>query len=108
MRKVLVFSTIFFVFMLFASSFVFASEIDMNLANSDETDYTVYGSSSNHADDTNTASPTLNSNLSTSLPGSTSAISESSLTLSNILNIILIVLGILLVLFAIAILLRIH
>ena len=95
MKKVLVFSIIFFVVMLFANSLVLASDINMNLATG-----STYPTSTPPASTSSIPSP--------SLPGSTAALSESSLTLSNILNIILIVLGILLVLFAIAISLRIR
>lgn len=94
MKRVLVFSIIFFVVMLFANSMVLASNIDMNLSP------TSVSPTHSAQSSTSTTSP--------SLPGSTAALSESSITLSNIINIILIVLGILLVLFAIAILLRIR
>ena len=101
MKKVLIFSIIFAILMLFASTLVYASEIDMNLTDGSSSDSTVYGSS-NPADtprEQSTVSPTQ-------FPSTSAALSETNLTLSNILNIILIVLGILLVLFAIAILLR--
>ena len=120
MRKFLVVSVIFTLILTFASSLVYASGIDMNLnanivstgntntntnTNTNEPDMTVYGSPAPVSPANTQSSSTFDTTVSV---GSTAGISESSLSLSNILNIILIVLGILLVLFAIAILIRIH
>jgi len=107
MKKLLIFSLIFVLAIVFASNLVYAADIDMNLTSDGiadvSTDGTVYGSEPQNTN-TTTSVPT-SSNTGTSV-GSTAALSSSNLGLSNILNIILIVLGILLVLFAIAILIR--
>lgn len=116
MKKVLVFSLIFALTMVFLCTLVCASDVNMNLLSNSGIDSTVYGSDSNTNSNTNTntntnntvaPAPTTSPNTNISV-GSTGALSSSNLTLSNILNIILIVLGILLVLFAIAILTRIR
>ena len=124
MKKILIVSFIFSLFIICVSSFVYATgNVDMNLTTSrSSVDSTVYGSNSNTninnnmntndnvTDTSNVASTPEDMSPYTSSPdisvGSTAALSSSSLSLSNILNIILIVLGILLVLFAIAILIR--
>ena len=99
MRNFLIISIIFSLILIFASSFVYASSVNMDLGS----DSTVYGSQPVISDD----QPSSSYDATISV-GSAAGISESSLSLSNILNIILIVLGILLVLFAIAIMIRLH
>lgn len=112
MKKILTISTILFFIIFLIGNFVYASGINMNLtSNNTNTDSTVYGSSNSTTAGNTTKAPESNSltqNQAKINPnvGSTAALSSSGLSLSNILNIILIVLGILLVLFAIAILLR--
>ncbi len=110
MKKILIFSFIFSLIMLCFSNLVQATGIDMNLSSNSASDGTVYGSNTNTNTDSNTntnSNTNVGSSLSTTFPvGSTAALSSSDLSLSNILNIILIVLGILLVIFAIAILTR--
>lgn len=115
MKRLLILSFIFVLAIICMSSLVYASDIDMNLSTNPASDNTVYGSETNTNTNTNTentlgatsgqAPTTISPDTSVSV-GSTAALSSSNLSLSNILNIILIVLGILLVLFAIAILIR--
>ena len=108
MKKFLVIFVIFALILAVSNSLVHASGIDMNLSastqttNTNEPDTTVYGSQVSSSTTTQLA-PSYDATVSV---GSTASISESTLSLSNILNIILIVLGILMVLFAIAILIR--
>ena len=124
MKKILIFSIIFALFTMCASSLVYATGIDMNLttngttpsegtpntdvnANTIADTNTVGTEAQGELDNTGAGLPQTTPTPDTPVSvGSTSALSEPSLTLSNILNIILIVLGILLVLFAIAILIR--
>ena len=120
MKKVLIFSIMFILVMMFASSFVYATGIDMNLttngtvsgtetATNDVSNTNTVGTDTQgevvNSGDTSTQTTTPTPDTTVSV-GSSAALSEPSMTLSNILNIILIVLGILLVLFAIAILIR--
>lgn len=90
MKKILVFSVIFMITLACMSTIIYATGDDS----------TVYGSSAS-------AAPATPVDYSASF-SSSAAISQPSLDLSNILNIILVVLGILMVLFAIAILVRIR
>lgn len=126
MKKILIVSFILSLFIICVCNFVYATgNVDMNLTSSRPyVDSTVYGSNSNTNSNTdnnmNTNDNVTDTSNVASTPddltpytpspdisvGSTAALSSSSLSLSNILNIILIVLGILLVLFAIAILIR--
>lgn len=119
MKKIFIVSFIISLFMICVCSLVYATDVDMNLTS----DPTVYGSNTNTNTNTNIDTNENNidntANADYSLDGtdsyspnaditvgSTAALSSTNLSLSNILNIILIVLGILLVLFAIAILIR--
>jgi len=105
MKKLLIFSFIFTLVTLFTSNLVFAGSVDMNLTSNQGEDSTLYRTSSDEDYLSNPDSSSLDSDVSI---GSTGALSSSNLSLSNTLNIILIVLGILLVLLAIAILIRIR
>ena len=117
MRKVLIFSLILALIVLFANNFVFASGVNMNLVNTNTNtnggtntngnDDTVYGTANINQNVVSRSNTEVDTTLASSI-GSTAALSETNLSLSNILDIILIVLGILLVLFAIAILIRMH
>lgn len=129
MKKILVVSLFIMIVLILSNTYVFASDINLNLdpnsangsvttsANTNDNipDLSVYGSPSENNATSNTStnsSKSTKANQSTSSydatlsVGSTAGISSSSLSLSNTLNIILIVLGILMVLFAIAILIR--
>ncbi len=122
MKKILIFSIILFVILFFCNTLVNATNISMNL---DETQGQSTSSTNDDALDSNAEDSTLygteteNNNNNQGAPsetniespvtvGTSAALSSSDLALSNILNIILIVLGILLVLLAIAILIRLH
>lgn len=91
MKKTLIIMIFFIITMLCLNSFVNASGVNMSLNNTS----------------TNFTSSQTSYDAEISV-GSSAGISQSSLSLSNILNILLIVIGILLVLFAIAILIRLH
>ena len=103
MKKILIFSSVFILLVAFSSNLVYATGIDMDLTASGN-DGTVYGTAPSQPTPTET-STNSNADIPVTI-GTTAALSESSLSLSNILNIILIVLGVLLILFAIAILTR--
>jgi len=99
-------SILVIIFALFTPVFVNATNVDMNL-NSNGNTYAsgIYNNSYSH--NTNTLSPnTSNSQANSATVSSLSQLPEASLGLTNILNIILIVVGILLVLLSIAILIR--
>lgn len=119
MKKLFMISFMLSLIIICACGLVYATDVNMNLtSNSSIVDNTVYGSdinqneninsNVNNMDNTNSALDATGSY--TPSPdfsvGATAALSSTNLSLSNILNIILIVLGILLVLFAIAILIR--
>ena len=95
MKKILVFSVIFMILLSCISSIVYATDSD---------DGTVYGSSGTQP--TSVTFP--DTSVTIGSVGSSAGISQPSLDLSNILSIILVVLGILMVLFAIALLIRIR
>lgn len=129
MNRILKISLILFAIIILASTAVQATGIDMNLSSntSNTTNTTNNTNNNNVVDDTvlggnvNGASNTANtSNVSTmttgnqqelsqgqiNQPTSSAALSSSTLGISNIINIILIVLGLLLILLGIAILIR--
>ncbi len=98
---------------LFLSSTVFATDIDMNLQPNNNS--TGYSSQENSIDDEDDYDNTLNNSVETdnSIDQSTtvksvSSVAEESFGLSQILNILLIVVGIVLILLAIAILIRLN
>ena len=98
---------------LFLSSTVFATDIDMNLQPNNNS--TGYSSQENSIDNEDDYDNTLNNSVETdnSIDQSTtvksvSSVAEESFGLSQILNILLIVVGIVLILLAIAILIRLN
>lgn len=110
MSKIL---SIFLLCLLF-SSFVFASDIDMNLpsntGNSNQSANTL--EDDNDTTNVEATNNTNKSNVLTNTPSTTissgSSISDEALGLTNILNILLIVVGVVLILLGIAILIRMH
>ncbi len=113
MKKLLTISLILLIiFMVFALNFVQAMGINMNLTANTSTDNTTIEDDTNTMTDpensstTDHLSPTTtNSNNSASV-STLNQLPESSLGLNNIINIILIVIGVLLILLGIAILIR--
>lgn len=95
-----------FTFLILANStLVYAGNIDMNLSNT--SDDTVYGSNIATNNTSNIDTQNNQNQAPTSISvGSSSALSSSDLGAGNIINIILIVVGILLILLGIAILIR--
>lgn len=109
MKKLLKFFLIFVCLFIFSLPSVYAVGIDMNLSNSNNN--ITNNSVDNNAINNNTINNNLNDNNSTSnVPRvSTSQTSEEfSLSVSDIIDIILIAVGIVLILLAIAILLKIR
>lgn len=91
---------IFFMIMLILSIYVKATDINMNLANSIE------NSVDNSMDDNEIDNSSDNMNTQYSNPTISSSLPEAELGLGNILNILLIVVGVLLILLGIAIIIR--
>ena len=105
MTKLMKYSAILTMIFLFISTVSFATDIDMNLGNSASSDATM--DSTNVLEDTNTAQSATTSNTVTTITSVTnSANTDEGLTLNHILNILLIVVGVVLILLAIAILIR--
>lgn len=104
--------------MLILPNFLQATSIDMNLTNTLNSNTNTNEINNNLANTSNTSNQITNANDNTNIPSnpqtviqssSTSSLSnlpEANLGLSNILSIILIVIGVLLILLAIAILIR--
>ena len=105
MSKFLKISIILLVTLLFISSFSYATDINMNLTvpetNSEDLNVTA-----NEVEDQNLVS-TPNDPLSGSMsPTDVSSIAEENMSFSNILNILIITVGVIIILLAIAILIR--
>lgn len=94
--------TLFFliIFLLLIANFSFATDINMNLQDNNSISNTL-----NQQEDLN--SNIINSNSSATITSS-SSVSDDSLGLTNVLNILLIVVGVVLILLGIAILIRMH
>ena len=105
-KKFFKFSFMLFIFIILANcTLVHASNIDMNLSNT--SDDTVYGSNITTNNTTNNDAQNNSNHTPNSISvGTSSALSSSDLGTGNIINIILIVVGILLILLGIAILIR--
>ncbi len=104
MAKSIRWTFIFIIFFMTLSTVCFATDIDMNLNNSN----VVANEDSNSTTNTNETANTLSQNTqnnSTTI-SSVSSEEESTLSLNAILNILLIVVGIVLILLGIAILIR--
>lgn len=115
MKKISKIGAILFLSILLASSFVLASDIDMNLqANNEAQNATTTNAIAEDNDATNTqaTNPNARNSVLTNTPSTTitsgSSIGDEALGLTNILNILLIVVGIVLILLGIAILIRMH
>lgn len=105
MSKFLKIPIILFVFLLFICSFSYATDINMNLA-APETDSEDLNVTTNEVDNQNLIS-TPNDPLSGSMsPTDVSSITEENMSFSNILNILIITVGVIIILLAIAILIR--
>lgn len=116
MKKTSKIGTILFLSLLLASTLVLASDIDMNLqpnngAQNSETTANAIEDDNDTANEQVTNSSARNSVL-TNTPSTTitsgSSIGDEALGLTNILNILLIVVGVVLILLGIAILIRMH
>lgn len=96
------------ILLLFVVPFSFATDINMNLQDDDIEENTLFSNEINDDtyldDEQNDISPTVPSTTITSSP----SVSEENLGFSNILNILLIVVGVVLILLGIAILIRMH
>ena len=105
MSKLLNIIVLFFIiFMLCSSSFVHATSINMNLTdNPTSTDNTTV---ENSVDNTDTLAPESTYMANSAIVSTLNDLPESELGLTNILNIILVVIGVLLILLAIAIIIR--
>ncbi len=115
MRKISKIVAILFLFLLFTSTFVLASDIDMNLqANNGTQNETATNVLEDDDDTTNTqtTNPNAKNSVLTNTPSTTitsgSSMGDEALGLTNILNILLIVVGVVLILLGIAILIRMH
>ncbi len=102
--------TITFITFILLSNFTFATDINMNLQldsnnTNSQTNNSTNNTTSNTVTNTNSSLPTTSTTNSTTV-STISNLPESNLGLSNILNIILIVLGLLLILLGIAIFIR--
>lgn len=113
MTKIVKVLLIILMFGLFVVSFSYATDINMNLQPNNNS--TGYSSQENSIDDEDDYDNTLNNSVETdnSIDQSTtvksvSSVAEESFGLSQILNILLIVVGIVLILLAIAILIRLN
>ena len=115
-KSIFIFCLFFITFIasVLLSNFTFATDINMNLQldsnntnsqTNNSTNNTTQNTSSNTATNTNSSVPTTSTTNSATV-SSISNLPEANLGLSNILNIILIVLGILLILLGIAIFIR--
>lgn len=106
-KSLQVFVIFLIIFMLVMPSFVQATQVNMNLAaenNSSEDSDAV--SEENNSTSDNLSPSTTNYSNNSSTVSSLNQLPEAGLGLTNILNIILIVIGILLILLGIAILIR--
>ena len=96
---------------LFIQSFVLATDINMNLPTEDSTLNAVDGNNIDNMQDANTTSTNEVSQITDDIggsaaPSSVSSIAQENMSFSNILNILLITVGVVLILLAIAILIR--
>lgn len=115
-KSLKIFFVVFILLMIILSNFVQATSIDMNLTNtltsnniSSNINQNISNTSNNFAENRNTNSLVPSNQQTTFESSTTSSLSnlpEANLGLSNILSIILIVIGVLLILLAIAILIR--
>lgn len=114
MKKSIKILSILFVTLLFVVSFSYATDINMNLqsVNDSQTLNTSYNNSySNNASQNTTSGQTSNnstvlSSTSSTTVSTSSSNSDEGLSFTNILNILLIVVGIVLILLGVAILIR--
>lgn len=97
-------SILFIIFILLLPSFVLATEVNMNLTNTANLD--AANSQATTTSDTTTLPQTYSSSSSSTVTSTLNSLPEAELGLTNILSIILIVIGVLLILLAIAILIR--
>lgn len=108
MLKITKIITILFIFLLFITPFSLATDIDMNLPGNNNSN-TV----ENPNEELENEMANINENeISTNAPStqvtSGSSVSDETLGITNILNILLIVIGVVLILLGIAILIRMH
>lgn len=99
-----IFSIFAIILMLLLPSFVQATDVNMNLTNTANLDTTSSGV--NPISDTTTLPQTYSSSSGSTVTSTFNSLPEAELGLTNILSIILIVIGILLILLAIAIIIR--
>ena len=110
MTRSIKWSLILMIFLMFLGTVVFATDINMNLGNNpnsatNEASNSEQDNTLTEESTTNTATQNEQTNNSTTIT-SVSAEEETSLSFNNILNILLIVIGIVLILLGIAILIR--
>ena len=105
------------IFMLLCVPLVYASDIDMNLSTGDDSTQTsnnqmqnevnsTTNEVQNNVDDQTNNVPITNSNFDTLQPTDVDTVEESGLGVTNIINILVITVGVILILLAIAIIIR--
>lgn len=106
--------SIIFIILLFLTNITFATDINMNLQ-TENTQNTILNTMLNEDYDDTTLNNTdlsttnlLTTNVPSTVVSNSSSVNDDSLGLTNILNILLIVVGVVLILLGIAILIRMH
>ena len=106
--------SILFIILLFATTLSLATDINMNLdlnTTGNDTivseENTIFNETTENAIE-NSVEPNVNTNIPSTIVSDVSSVSNEGLTLTNILNILLIVVGVVLILLGIAILIRMH
>ena len=94
------------IFMLLCVPLVYASDIDMNLPTGDNNTQTSTNEVQDNVNDQTTNVPATNSNFDTLQPTDVNTVEESGLGVTNIINILVITVGVILILLAIAIIIR--
>jgi len=107
MSKTLKITLILFVIICSICNFSFATDIDMNIAD-DDSDFITNETTNFRNNDTTSDETTDTNNGYTTISSVNKTSNDDGLGLGNILNILLIVVGVVLILFAIAILIRLH
>ena len=92
--------------LLLCSSIVLATDVNMNLAPNDVTEDITDGTADTTTEDTNSLSTATDDIGGVAAPSGVSSIAQENMSFSNILNILIITVGVVLILLAIAILIR--
>ena len=119
MKKIKNLIILTFIFIIACSTIVFATDINMNLPSYSQTDNTIANETNNMNTNTNATQNEISNNMgqnsyndayssSSTTVSSVPSVTEEGFGLSQILNIFLIVVGVILILLGIAILIRLH